>query len=141
MSRLSQSQFDALLATIRQHDFLQRLCDEIDKLQRVVFHANERADWDRARRSAEQILAAEIHLRHRGDPLGLYYTLRNMEDSGKPWDAAIRDVSTGIHSYFTTPLGIVIRHDLFGNDVVFLSPDAKEWIKSASAEAKASESA
>lgn len=141
MPRLSKTQVDDLLATIRQHEFLQRLCDELDKLQRIVFHANERAEWDRARRSAEQILAAEIRLRHRGDALGLYYALRAMEDAGKPWDAAIRDLSTGIHSYFTTPLGIVMRHDLFGDDVVFLSPDAKEWIKSATAEAKASDSA
>ena len=42
---------------------------------------------------------------------------------------AIQELAAGIHSYYTTPLGIVLRKDLFGDDVVFITPDAHEWIR------------
>lgn len=126
MSRLTREQLEALSAAIRTQDCLERVVGEIEHLHRVVFHANQRANWDVVRRSAEQILVAEIVCRHRGQPDGVYFALRAMEDGGRTWDAAIRELAASIHSYYTTPLGIVMRQDLFGPDVVFFTPDALE---------------
>jgi len=53
--------------------------------------------------------------------------LRRMETDGKSWDVAIRDMAAGIHSYYTTPLGVVMRQDLFGPDAIFFTPDAYDW--------------
>jgi len=127
VSKLSQEEYERLTAAVRSQDHLQRLVDEIEHLHHVVFHANERADFSLARQSAEQILIAEMLLRHQGRPEGLYYVLRSMEDAGKPWAVAIAELAAAIHSYFTTPLGIVMRKDLFGEKAVFIAPDAHEW--------------
>ncbi len=124
MARIRREQLGSLTAAIRTHDFLRRAAGEIERLHRVVFHDNQRADWSLAGRSAEQILAAEIVSRHRGQIDGIYFALRKMETTGKSWDEAVRDLAAALHSYYTTPLGIVMRQDLFGQDAVFITPDA-----------------
>jgi hypothetical protein len=129
--RIAPEQLKALSDAIHSHDFLHRLWREIEHLQRVVFHSNERADWKLARASAEQILMAELFLRHKGNIDGVYFDLRKREGEGKNWAAALREYAGYIHAYFTTPLGIVMRRDLFGDAVIFLSPDATEWAKQA----------
>ena len=50
-----------------------------------------------------------------------------MQDAGQNWEAALRELAAAIHSYFTTPLGMVMRQDLFGSDAVFITPDAHTW--------------
>ena len=127
MGRLANDQIDALLAAIRTRDELRRMRDEIEQMLRVVFHANERAQWELARRAAEQILVSEIVCRYQGDPGRVFFTLRGMEHGGQTWDSAIRELAAAIHSYYTTPLGLVMRQDLFGSDVVFITPDAYAW--------------
>jgi hypothetical protein len=129
--RIAPDQLKALSGAIHSHDFLHRLWREVEHLQRVVFHSNERADWKLARASAEQILIAELHLRHKGNIDGVYFQLRKIEGEGKPWITATRDYAGYIHAYYTTPLGIVMRRDLFGEAAVFLSPDAAEWARNA----------
>ncbi|MBK8914098.1 MAG: hypothetical protein IPM64_05755 [Phycisphaerales bacterium] len=128
MPRLPQEQVEALSAAIRSHDFLHRILRQIEVLQRTVFHANERADWTQTRRSAEQMLIAELALRYRGDIDRVYFRLREIEKSGRDWAAAITELASAIHSYFTTPLGMVLRRDLYGEDAAYLSPDAIGWM-------------
>lgn len=126
---VSPEQRERLSAAIRSHEFLHRVLREIENAQRVVFHRNEQIDWKRARQAAEQILIAEVVCRYRGDFDGIYHALRRMENEGRPWNAAIRELAAGIHSYFSTPLGIIMRRDLFGEDAVFLTPEALDWIR------------
>ncbi len=127
MARIPRERFDDLTVAIRSQDYLRRVAHEIEELLRVVFHDNEHADWSLARQSAEQILIAEIVSRYHGQADGVYYALRAMEDGGKQWDVAIRDLAAAMHSYYTTPLGIVMRQDLFGDDTIFITPDAYTW--------------
>jgi len=129
--RLSREQIDSLTAAIRSDDCLRRVAAEVERLHTVVFHDNPRANWDLASVSAEQIVMAEIMGRHQGDPRGIYYALRALEDAGRSWEAAIVELAAAIHSYYTTPLGIVIRRDLFGSEAVFFAPDAYEWLAAA----------
>ncbi|TWT40426.1 hypothetical protein RAS1_41350 [Phycisphaerae bacterium RAS1] len=135
VARISAEQFQRLSQEVDSHDFLHRVWREIEKLQRLVFHSNERADWSLVRASSKQILMAEIVSRHGGQIDGVYFALRTLESGGKPWPLAIRELAGSIHSYFTTPLGIVMRRDLFGDDTVFLSPDAEEMIRRHAGEA------
>lgn len=128
MSRLSAEQIDGLLGAIRSDDCLQRVVAEVERLHTVVFHDHAQANWELTRQSAEQIVMAEIMCRHQGDPRGIYFALRALEDAGRSWDAAIAELAASIHSYYTTPLGIVIRRDLFGPGAVFFAPDAYEWL-------------
>ncbi len=118
---------DALLAALRGDGDLTRVVDEIERLHRVVFHGNRRADWSLVRQSAEQILIAEIVSRHQGHVDGAHAALRNLQAQGQDPTAALRTLAANVHSYYTTPLGIVMRQDLFGDDVVFLTPDALGW--------------
>lgn len=127
MAQIAREELERLEAALDSQDCLRRVVDEIAKLQRVVFHGNERADWELVRTSARQILMAEIVTRHYGNPEGVFLNLRALEDAGRSWDAAITELATAIHSYFTTPLGVVLRQDLFGDAAVFLTPDAVEW--------------
>jgi len=112
---------------VREHDHLRRVCSAIEDMHRVVFYGYREADWTRAGASAEQILIAELVSRHQGNPDGVFFALRALEDGGKTWDEAIRELAAAIHSYFTTPLGIILRQDLFGDAAVFMLPAAKEW--------------
>ena len=106
---------------------LRQLRDEIERLHHVVFHTEPDIDWSRVRGSADQILIAEIVSRHHGHPTGLRDALRAMEAAGTPHAAAVSDLATQIHSYYTTPLGVVMRQNLFGQRAVFILPDAYEW--------------
>ncbi len=129
MPQLSSEQVESLAQAIRTHDFLRQLLRELEKLHRAVFHTNERADWAHLRAACEQILIAEIVSRHKGNIDGIYFALRSLEGQGKRWDIAIHELAGTIHSYFTTPLGMVMRADLFGDGAIFVSPDAQEWIR------------
>ena len=127
MSQLACEEIDRLTAALQAHDYLARIVREIEQSHRVVFHDNKRVDWALVRRSAEQILIAELVCRYQGRVDGVYFALRAMEDGGQNWDAALRELAAAIHSYFTTPLGMVMRQDLFGPDTVFITPDAYTW--------------
>lgn len=128
MARLDSRKTGEITAAIHSHDFLHRVLRRVERLQRIVFHDLPRANWKNARRSAEQILIAEIVTRYQGDIDGVYHALRKREKEGATWEAAIRDLAGAMQSYYTTPLGIVLRRDLFGDDAVFLSPEAQNWI-------------
>lgn len=129
MAQIAQDELDRLTNAIRTHDHLRRMVAEVERLHRVVFHGNERADWSLVGRSAEQILIAEIVHRHRGNTEGIFFALRSLEDGGKTWDEAVGTLASAMHSYYTTPLGVVMRHELFGADAVFFTPDAYEWTR------------
>lgn len=131
MAQISREQLEALEAAVSSHDFLSRVAGAIEQLHRVVFHDHPQINWSLVRRSADQILIAEIVNRHRGSIDGVYFALRELENRGTTWDAAIRELAGGMHSYYTTPLGVVMRQDLFGDQVVFISPDAYEWTRQA----------
>lgn len=129
MSTVAREQVEPLIAAIHSHDFLRRLLEALEQHHRVVFHADEGIDWSLVRRSAEQILVAELVTRHQGNIDGVYHALRAMEAGGRPWGVAIQELAAAMHSYFTTPLGIVMRKDMFGDDAVFISPEAYDWIR------------
>lgn len=129
MGKVTREQLAELVPAIHSHDFLRRVLEAIEQYHRLVFHANSRANWDLVRQSAEQILVAEILTRHNGNIDGIYNTLRNMEAAGKPWGVAINELAGTMHSYFTTPLGIVMRSDLFGDQASFITPEAHDWIR------------
>lgn len=133
MASISREQYDGLVAAIYSHDFLRQVVEAIEHHHRLVFHANEAVDWRRARESSEQILIAEIVSRHRGNIDGIYFALRASESAGRPWGAAIHELAGRIHSYFTTPLGVIMRRDLFGDRAVFIVPDADELIRGGAA--------
>jgi hypothetical protein len=122
-------QYEALAAAIHAHDHLRRIVDAVENHHRLVFHANDRVDWSQVRQSAEQILMAEIVTRHKGNVDGVYFALRAAEAGGKPWNVAIQDLGATIHSYFTTPLGVLMRRDLFGEQAAFIAADAYDWIR------------
>ena len=117
-----------LTAAIQSHDFLRDIVSQIEQSQNVVFHASPRAEWGNARRSAEQILITEIITRYKADVGRVQQTLRDLETNGMPWRDAIRDFAARVQSYYTTPLGIVMRRNLFGDAAIFLSPEALEWV-------------
>lgn len=123
MARISQEERDRLIRAIHEHDFLHRILRRIEHLQRVVFHA-EHLDPMFVRASAEEILIADLMSRHRGQIDGVYYALRKSEDAGKAWQHAIAEYAAYIHNYYTTPLGVVMRKDLFGEDSHFVTPAA-----------------
>lgn len=129
MPKLTPAEIDHFVALVGEHDYLRRLLGEVERLQQAVFHANPTADWNNVRKSSEQILIAEIVLRHNRHHDAIFYALRHAEDGGKPWDAAIRDMASHIHAYYTTPLGLLMRRELFGENTVFVSPDAIRWMQ------------
>jgi hypothetical protein len=127
VAQLARQEIDRLTAALQAHDYLARIVHEIEQSHRVVFHANQRVDWDLVRRSAEQILIAELVCRYQGRADGVYFALRALENAGQKWEAALQELAAAMHSYFTTPLGMVMRQDLFGSDAVFITPDAHTW--------------
>ncbi len=129
MGTVSWEQLTALTSAVESHDFLRRLVDAIEQYHRLVFYSVRNADWNLVRDSARQILIAEIVTRHAGNIDGIYHALRAMEHAGRSWSAAITELAGRIHSYYTTPLGVVLRKDLFGERAVFITPDAHEWIR------------
>ena len=123
MARISKDERQRLSRAIQEHDFLHRILRQIEHLHRVVFHA-DRLDPLFVRASAEEILIADLALRHAGQFDNVYFALRKAEDSGKSWQQAIAEYAAYAHNYFTTPLGVVMRRDLFGEDVHFVTPAA-----------------
>lgn len=118
MPRLTDAQRERLRQAVQTHDFLRRIVRRIEALQRLVFH-DESLDPRQVRASAEDVLIADIAMRHRENIDGVYYAIRAAEDGGRNWDQAIDDYAGGIHAYYTTPLGILIRRDLFGDAAHF----------------------
>lgn len=123
MSRISQEQRARLRAAILDHEFLRRILRQIEYLQRVVFGAVD-LDMQHARAAAEEILIADIVTRYQGNIDGVYFALRRIEDGGKPWSQAVLEYATYTHNYYTMPLGVVLRRDLFGEDGHFITPAA-----------------
>jgi hypothetical protein len=130
LARIDPDQFERFRKAIHAHDHLHRILREVERLQRIVFHEDD-VDLTQMRRSAEQILAAELVTRYHADVDRVYFALRNMENSGKSWAASILELASSMHSYYTTPLGIMIRLELFGDDAVFISPEARRWAEQA----------
>ncbi len=126
---ISQEQIERLARATQTQDYLRDARREIAQLQRIVFHNLEGADWSLSDRVAEQILLADIVTRHRGDLEHVREDLRAREERTGSWQKAVHEFASYIHSYFTTPLGIMMRRELFGNAAVFLSPEAVEWIE------------
>lgn len=117
MSLLPASQREQLRQALASHEFLHRILRQIEQLQRVVFHNPGRErDWKTTRAAAEEILIGDIVTRHGGNIDGVYYALRRSEESGKTWQQAVADYANYIHNYYTTPLGVLILRDLFGED-------------------------
>lgn len=123
MARISKEERERLIRAIREHDFLHRILRRIEQLQRVVFHADH-LEVSFVRASAEEILMADLISRHHGQIDGVYYALRKSEDSGKSWQMAIAEYASYIHNYYTTPLGVVMRKDYFGEESHFVTPAA-----------------
>lgn len=123
MPRISEEQLSQLRQAIHEHPHLRRIVRQVEHLQRVVFHADE-LNWQFIRASAEEILIADIVSRHQGSFDGIYFSLRRLEDNGKPWTQALNEYATYIHNYYTTPLGVVLRRDLFGENSHFVTPSA-----------------
>jgi hypothetical protein len=128
MSRILEDQRRTLHQAIATHDFLHRVTRQIENLHRIVFHEQTaHLDWQFIRQSAEEILIAEILTRHQGNFDGVYFHLRKLEDSGRSWAHAITEYASYIHNYYTTPLGIILRRDLFGQDSHFVTPAAGKY--------------
>ncbi len=53
--------------------------------------------------------------------------LHGMQEADRSWDDAVTELATKLHSYYTTPLGIVMRQDMFGDQAVFFTPDVYAW--------------
>src|SRR5262245_45558328 len=105
---------EQLRQAIHLHDFLHRVMRQVETLKRFVFHQRVKdLDLQFSRSSAEEILIADILTRHEGNIDGVYYALRKVEDSGRSWQHAISDYAAYIHNYYTTPLGVVLRRELF----------------------------
>jgi len=125
MSRITDSERKRLHQAIQEHDFLHRLLRRIERLHRVVFHTQtKQLDWQFIRASAEEIVMADIVNRHGGNIDSVYFALRKAEDSGRSWEHAINEYATYAHNYYTTPLRVVMRRDLFGADCHFVTPAA-----------------
>ena len=125
MPQITAEVREKLSLAIRSHDFLHRVLRRIEQLQRIVFHADS-LDWRFVRASAEEILIADIVTRHQGGIDGVYFALRAIEDGGRDWQSAVEEYASYIHNYYTTPLGVVIRRDLFGKSSHFVTPNAGE---------------
>jgi hypothetical protein len=126
MPLMPKNQLERLRHAIRDKDFLHRIVRKVEQLHRVVFNAAE-LERNFVRGSAEEILIADIMTRHNGEVDGVYFALRKAEERGKSWDQAISEFASYIHSYYTTPLGVVLCRDLFGDDCHFVTPAAGRY--------------
>lgn len=126
MPLIPKDQLERLQRAIRDKDFMHRIVRRVEQLHRVVFHGHD-LDRQLLRASAEEILIADIMTRHNGEVDGVYFALRKVEEGGRAWEQAIADYATYIHGYYTTPLGIVLRRDLFGDKCHFVSPAARRY--------------
>ena len=112
-----------LRRAIHEHDFLHRILRRIEHMLRVVFHAHD-LNWQFVRAAAEEILIADILTRHHGNIDGVYFAIRKNEQSGYRWEQAISEYACYAHNYFTTPLGVVMRRNIFGDDCHFVTTAA-----------------
>lgn len=125
MSRITEIERKRMQTAILEHDFLHRILRQVERLHRVVFHTQTRhLDRQFIRASAEEILIADLVNRHGGNFDSVYFALRKAEDSGRSWDQAISEYAAYAHNYYTTPLGVIMRRDLFGDDCHFVTPAA-----------------
>jgi hypothetical protein len=132
MARISPEERERLRQAVTTHEYLRRIVRALEGHHRLVFHGAA-IDAAKIRGSAEDILVADIVMRHRGNFDGVYFALRAAEDAGRTWDQAVVEYAARIHAYYTTPLGLLIRRDLFGNDAHFISPDAQRFLSAVSA--------
>jgi hypothetical protein len=123
MPPLLEDELHSLREAVQNHDFLHRIVREIERLHRIVFHA-QRLDWQYVRAAAEEILIADIVTRYGGNIDGVYFALRKTEDGGMDWQRAIANYAAYAHNYYTTPLGVVMRKSLFGEASHFVTPAA-----------------
>ncbi len=126
MHQTSDEQTAYLRSTIHTHVFLHRLVRKIEHLLKTVFHAED-LDWRHVRSAAEEILIADILTRHHGNIDGVYFALRKSETEGHAWEQAIADYAAYAHNYFTTPLGVVLRRNIFGENSHFVTPMAGRY--------------
>jgi hypothetical protein len=126
---IPETQLLELTNLIQSHDQLRAVQTEVERVLRVVFHDLPRADWNRAQQAAQQILIAELVTRHRGRADGLLADLAARQKAGLSREAALHELAARIHAYYTTPLGIMLRCDLFGAGAVFVSPEALGWVQ------------
>ncbi len=126
MHQSSDEQTAYLRSTIHTHIFLHRLVRKIEHLLKTVFHAED-LDWRHVRSAAEEILIADILTRHHGNIDGVYFALRKSETEGHAWEQAIADYAAYAHNYFTTPLGVVLRRNIFGENSHFVTPMAGRY--------------
>ncbi|MBN2447841.1 MAG: hypothetical protein JXO22_14005 [Phycisphaerae bacterium] len=126
---ITQEQYDELSHAIDDVPMLREVRDEIVQAQKVVFHDLKGADWTRSEAVARQIMIADLSTRHHGDVHRMEEELRQCEQRCGSHATALQQTASYIHSYFTTPLGIMMRCELFGDGAVFLSPEALKWIE------------
>ena len=72
-------------------------------------------------------MIADILTRHHGNIDGVYFALRKSETAGHAWEQAIADYAAYAHNYFTTPLGVVLRRNIFGENSHFVTPMAGRY--------------
>jgi hypothetical protein len=126
--QVSSEKREQLRQAIHSHDFLHRIMRQVEHLHRVVFHQRAKdLDLQFIRASAEEILIADILTRQEGNIDAVYFALRKIEDSGRTWQHAISDYAAYVHNYYTTPLGVLLRRDLFGEDCHFVTPAAGKY--------------
>ncbi|MBX3394266.1 MAG: hypothetical protein KF841_02745 [Phycisphaerae bacterium] len=111
MYQITPEKHEQLRKAIYDHDYLHRVLRRIEQLHRIVFHDDE-SGWKQLRTMAEDILIADMVTRHRGGIDGVFFKLREIEDSGRDWKSAIDEYAAYIHNYYTTPLGRILRNDV-----------------------------
>lgn len=116
----SKQEIQRLRGAIHEHDFLHRILRRVEHMLKVVFHAHD-LDWQFVRAAAEEILIADVLTRHAGSIDGVYFALRKAEQGGHTWEQALAEYAGYAHNYFTTPLGVVMRRRLFGDDCHFVT--------------------
>lgn len=114
MYQISPEQYEKLRKAIYDHDYLHRILRRVEQLHRVVFHGTS-SDWKHLRNLAEEILIADMVTRHKGGIDGVFFKLREIEDSGRDWKSAIDEYAAYVHNYYTTPLGKLLRKDVIGD--------------------------
>lgn len=132
---IAPEQLQQVTDAIRGSETAQGLLRDIEQLHRVVFHNLSHANWALARRSAEQILIADMLMRHGGRVEQLEAEAAERAAAANSPLEARQAIAARVHAYFTTPLGITIRRDLFGEDAIFFAPQATDWIRGAPADA------
>lgn len=111
MYQITPEKYEQIRKAIYDHDYLHRILRRIEQLHRIVFHDDE-SNWKQLRTMAEDILIADMVTRHHGGIDGVFFKLREIENSGRDWKSAIDEYAAYIHNYYTTPLGRILRNDV-----------------------------